>query len=120
MYLLFTKLAFHFFQVLYPNGTLHIPYARRASDQGVYQCVAANSVGQAAAPPALARILSDAESNDEDEDDDLWNRPELLDHLATVPPSRPNVSQSGADSAMIVWDVPNTSLTGEMMPIQVS
>ncbi len=116
------------------NGTLFIPFARSSSDQGVYQCFASNRVGRNATTPVTLRIArgnssphgdggDDGDGDDFYSDDELsfWHRPSLLDHLATVPPSRPEVQQSGRHSALITWtvDPATATLTGETMPIQV-
>lgn len=97
------------------NGTLHLPFARLA-DGGIYQCFASNAVG-ANSTALVLNVTSNSELSDEELE--FWHRPGLLDHLPTVPPSKPKLEQSGRDSALIEWQVPNTSLSGEMMPIQV-
>ncbi len=97
-------------QILYSNGTLSLPSARASSDQGVYQCFASNSVGSAAADPVTLRIQKGEDDLDDEEEEEFgaddaefytdeelsfWRRPPALDHLAAVPPSRPEVQQSG-------------------------
>ena len=125
----------HFlFQDLLPNGTLSIPFARSSSDQGVYQCFAStSSLGQSAAATPITLLISSggnrSSGGEPDETSDLysdeelafWHRPALLDHLAAVPPSRPDVSQSGRTSALVEWTVDPSAatLSGEAMPIQV-
>lgn len=98
------------------NGTLRIPFMRK-EDEGIYQCFIISPIAS-----SVTSIMIRVKSNDSisDEDLNLWHQPDLLDHLPMVPPSKPSVSQSSADSALITWEVPTTdaSLTGETMPIQ--
>lgn len=102
------------------NGTLHIPYTK-AQDEGVYQCFVSNLVGQNVTT-ALVKVNSTADLQGGLDDEYDWYQPSILEHLTLHPPSKPNVTQSSRNSAVLTWtvdlDPASGSDGGGGMPIQ--
>ena len=91
---------------VFPNNSLYISELTKSIHDGVYQCFAENAMGETMMRTDILVNSTTSEQrhlDDEDRYDWLERVPSFLDQIITVPPTKPNVTQTDRFSAMLEW-----------------